>query len=887
MPTYYQDNSMYEPNGGYLPPPANMTGYADPLVIRDTDSDSSPGPIDCIKTRGINVKQNWLGEIIHIQNITTQTFEIFFLNPASSKNLKKWIEKLVEFEDVGGWKKALDLYGIIIENCRITNISAPTSEDANQDAIGRGQIDITVEQRKCGGDIESGSLAAREREVVPPCYECTKDGVGTGDYVEGVGGLDPHAKAIEACEIKFGTTTTSSPGVYSSATIVGAIQVNDVNCAGMTAPTSVYDYDGSIYPGDSDFGLTTLLTDACPFIDDIQEDFKFNYGKGNSLDFNHSVSIKLFDSCPKGVDPSCAGLGTSTTAYPPGACPPGTPGSKVPKVNEGTSALTEYGGDDGNKADGKSVCRPGQYNVDDALKLAREILDKNIPHFGIAFHPGILQEIDDPTGGHAVGAPIPHERVIPYYSETQNLITGEVSMAKRLKILKERDADLNYSADYSHSLNVDRGGIVTVTERGKIIGNKKQPIVPLDPAEVSDDAYNRSVEGMDDLLGANFSKAEARCVEFWEDHREFYKNYFEGAGSDEPDRDDKDYGLVAPAGKPHGEGASDLKVKHPIQKTRNFNEVTRECSYSVTFSTATNMFENFMANRTLTASRGRFGSITIKEKSDLTQYTPKGEDRKKYNPTDPANLVLDFADDQCPTAPCASRIVDNPIEIIFPEDYKGERYTAAAGSHPVPAGSAAAAGDLDPDTGAKARVMKFYNDTLANTIDFKAPNPQGCSDPLKLWSRTVNWSPSGRGLTYTVEFTTDKTVSCEYPDPHGIRKSEVSTNDNLPKRMHKEHPIVNNKVLVHDSKQTKLGSRTVTLSISLERIPKHNMLKDPLLPEVALKELMSRAKAEILKVFTDHDDLVVDDMHVKACKYSFNSRWKGTVTVVVDYLQKK
>ena len=105
--------------------------------------------------------------------------------------------------------------------------------------------------------------------------------------------------------------------------------------------------------------------------------------------------------------------------------------------------------------------------------------------------------------------------------------------------------------------------------------------------------------------------------------------------------------------------------------------------------------------------------------------------------------------------------------------------------------------------------------------------------------------------------------------------------------MHKEHPIVNNKVLVHDSKQTKLGSRTVTLSISLERIPKHNMLKDPLLPEVALKELMNRAKTEILKVFTDHDDLVADDMHVKACKYSFDSKWKGTVTVAVDYLQKK
>ena len=32
------------------------------------------------------------------------------------------------------------------------------------------------------------------------------------------------------------------------------------------------------------------------------------------------------------------------------------------------------------------------------------------------------------------------DRIIPYYSETQNLVTGEVTMAKRLTLLKEKDA---------------------------------------------------------------------------------------------------------------------------------------------------------------------------------------------------------------------------------------------------------------------------------------------------------------------------------------------------------------------------------------------------------------------------------------------------------------
>lgn len=846
--TVYTGNPQ-QPGGGW-PNPTDPNNQMHPL----------PWDIDCIKTRGVNIKQNWLGEIIHFQNVITQTFEIFFVNPATQKDLEKWIAKINEYEDVGGWRDELNLYGIIIENCRITSITAPTSENRMEDAVGRGRIDITVEQRKCGGDIESGNLAARKREVVLPCYECTKDGVVTGDYVEGTGALDPHGAAILACETLLAaaapsgtSTTTAAP----SSAVIGAVQTSDVNCAGMATPTSVYDYDGD--PDPTLHGLTDLLKDACPFIDDIQEDFKFNYGKGNSLDFSHSVSIKLFDSCAKGVDPSCAGLGTSTTAHPPGNCGPGTPGSKVPKFNEGT-APGQYQGDDGDKTDGKSICRPGQYNVDQALRLARHMLDKNTPHFGIAFHPGILREVDDPTGATP---PVPDERVIPYYTETQNLITGEVSMVKRLTILKERDDMLNYSADYSHSLTVDRGGVVTVTEKGKIRGNKKQPLSTnaLNPSGVSDDAYRRAREGMTDLLGANFSKAETRCVDFWGAHREFYKNYFDGLG--EPLKNDPKYGLTGLV--------SDLKVKHPIQKTRNFNEVTRECSYSITFSTATNMFDSFMANRTLTASRGKFGSITIKEKSDLTQYTPKGEDRKKIDPA--TGGIINEADDLTDPRDPTKMVVDSPIEIIFPEDYRGKR-------DPV-------TNALDATTGAKARVMEFYNDLLANTVDFKAPNPQGCADPLKLWSRSVNWSPSGRGLSYTVQFTTDKTVSCEYPDKHGIRKTEVSTNDNLPKRMHKEHPIVNNKVLVHDPKQSKLGSRTVTLNISLERVPKRNMLKDPLLPEVALKELMTRAKAEILKVFTDYDDLVADDMHVKLCKYTFDSKWKATVTVAVDYLQKK
>jgi len=850
--TDYRENSMYETtsvgkNSPYAGPP---------LVLRDTDSDASTrGPIDCIKTRSINIKQNWLGEVIHLQNVITQTFEIFFAKFATQKSLEKWIDKINEFEDVGGWRDSLDLYGIIIKNCRIIDIKAPTSEDRMQDGITRGRIDITVEQRICGDTDTAGeplsSLEGRERKAAPPCYECTLNGTPQGIYVQGAASGeytssmgDAQSYAVNECEGLI-TTTTSSGGV---APTIGAVQTPDTRCADSTTgvipnSTVVKDYKG----------LQALLRDHCPFIDDIKENFKFNYGKGENISFTHSISVKLFDSCPKGVDP--------TTNWEPGG--PGTPGAAVIITAEGAGA-NDYGGDDGDAPDGvdegASVCRPGQYNVDDALKLARRILDTNTPHFGIAFHGGVLRYLNDPRGD--LPAAINDDRVVPYYSETQNLVTGEVSMTKRLTILKKRDAELKWSADYNHSLTVDASGIVTVSEKGKIRGYKKLPVLIGQPKKVSDVAYANAQLGMREVLGDDFKEARDRCVEFWEAHRRFYKNSFDGAGQPQP-ADDEYLDKI------------DLHVEHPMEKTRNFNEITRECSYSISFSTSPNIFNNFMANRTLTATKGKFGSITIKEKSQLTSYVPKGEDQKRVKADgtieDCANSAPPHGDGIQFGGATHDRVVDNPIEIIFPADYKGDGV----------------------NTGAKARAMAFYTGLLADTIDFKAPDyidPNTglvCPEPLKLWSRNINWSPSGRGLTYDIEFTTDKTVSCEYPDPNGIRKTEVSTNDKLPKRMHKEHPIANNKMMVHNSFQTNLGSRTVNLNVSLERIPKHNMLLCPVLPDAALRELADRAKDEATNVFTDYEGLIADDMYVKSCKYTFDSKWKATMAVVVDYLQKE
>ena len=82
----YSKNSTFQsnPNGAYNPGHPNA-------VTRDSDGDGIPGPIDCIRTRGLNVRQKWLGDVIHLQNIITQTFEILFSSKQVQKNLEKWI----------------------------------------------------------------------------------------------------------------------------------------------------------------------------------------------------------------------------------------------------------------------------------------------------------------------------------------------------------------------------------------------------------------------------------------------------------------------------------------------------------------------------------------------------------------------------------------------------------------------------------------------------------------------------------------------------------------------------------------------------------------------------------------------------------------------------
>jgi hypothetical protein len=777
-----------------------------------------PWEIECVRTRGINIKKNMLGDLINFQDMVTQSFEIFFVNPLSSLDLGKWISMINNYEDLGTWQTQIDLYGIKIDNCRITRESAPTSESGMESAVGRGKINLEIEQR-IAGDTES-----------------IKN--------------HPHYQGLDA--------------IFQRA-------------------------------------------DVYPYLEGISEEFTFNYGKGQQVDITHSLSITPFDSCPTGLtdcydcflDPgvipiatfmadsqdqalqTCIAQGGDRAALcaNQGADQPEGPGFPGPKTPLDPAGWITAG------AGVSEICRPGQYDIHKALQLAREILDQNIPAFGLKYQPGQYKDIQI------------NDDVICYYSETQNLITGACSMSKKITLLTEKDADLDWTATYKHSLTLDNSGILNVTETGTVKGNKK---CLNDGVNVSDAAFQRSIDGMDEWLegdpptvpGDPYGAAALRCSEFYAEHicnftgpwnnccapttttgvpttptpttpapsttttpRPALKdNLAQHTTTAAPGTTSAPSGTTTTSTpttttKPCSDCPL-LSTGFPIDLSKNINGVGRDVSYSITFTDDPQMAQGYFASRELKATKNSSGVIEITEVSNLTQFQDKGSDASAPGPgTYPTN----------PQAP--DSIIDNPWAIVYPLDKAGQA----------------------------TRVKDFY-DSLK---DFNIRD-DGCLATIikdaKLKSTSVNYNPNGRTLSYTVIWTGDKGISCEYPNEFGIRKVDISTEDKLPQRIREEYPIIKWKMLVHDAGQTDIGERSVNVKAFLDRVPKQNRLTDPELPKDSLEHMADPiAKDGLAEVFADNavDNLVADDMYIKLCQWGFDSKGAANFSAAINYLQKR
>ncbi|MAH51645.1 hypothetical protein CMI37_37860 [Candidatus Pacearchaeota archaeon] len=786
-----------------------------------------PWDIECIKTRGINIQKNMLGDVINIHDVVTQVFEIFFVNPLSSQDLGKWISMINNYQDLGTWQTKIDLYGIEIDNCRIINESASTSSDANENAVGRGNIRLEIEQRICG-DGEN----IKDHDYYKDFFSEAADGTPTGIF-------------------------------------------NDPN--------------------------------VCPYLDGISEDFTFNYGKGEQVDITHSISITPFDSCPTGLtdcyeckddagavignfmadsldaaEKTCIANGgkTAVLAASQADCAQGEPGQ--PGINTPIDPAGWITASDGVS----ELCRPGQYNIHKALQLARRILDTkaNIPAFGLRYQAGQYKDIQV------------NNDIICYYTETQNLITGECSMSKKISLLTEKDAELDWTATYKHSLTLTAEGTLNVTESGKVKGNKK---CLGDGKNVNDATLTRAREGMEEWLagdpevvaGDPYGAAAVRCSIFYDAH---FCN-FTGPWNDccnttttttaapattsaptttprPAIRDDQSGGTttttVAPAVTTTTAAPCSpcptLNKAFPLELSKNINGIGGDVSYSITFTDDPEMTQGYFASRTLKASKDSSGVITINENCDLTQFQDKG--------SDVASPYVDANDDGIPddgpswgSGATPDGKIDNPWEVIYPEDRKGQA----------------------------ARVKDFYN----SLKDFDIRD-DGCADDghavvvdsAKLKSTTVSYNPNGRTLSYSSTWAGDPSISCTYPDPNGIRKAEIETEDKLPQRIKEEYPIIQWKMMVHDPKQTDIGERSVSVKAFLDRVPNENRLADPKLPSVPLKHMSSEiVKKELQQVFDDNDidNIIEDDMYIKLCQWSFDSKGSASFTAAVNYLQKR
>jgi hypothetical protein len=112
--------------------------------------------------------------------------------------------------------------------------------------------------------------------------------------------------------------------------------------------------------------------------------------------------------------------------------------------------------------------------------------------------------------------------------------------------------------------------------------------------------------------------------------------------------------------------------------------------------------------------------------------------------------------------------------------------------------------------------------------------------------------------------------------------------------MRKEFPIAGWKMLVHNPRQSNLGSRTVSFTATLSRQPGYFQhitpdggSKPPIL-EATIDHLADLARTELLNVFipgSGPPGLVPDDIYVTDCTWTINSQRMLTLTATAQYAQ--
>jgi hypothetical protein len=404
---------------------------------------------------------------------------------------------------------------------------------------------------------------------------------------------------------------------------------------------------------------------------------------------------------------------------------------------------------------------------DGGLQIAKSILDSYLPtaSAGLANGSSIHNAL---VGNGATG----------YLSASVNQITGECTYSRSVDV-NYPDAYYETNNERSHSLTLDKQGIIKVTESGRIL-----------PLSV-DDYPNAS-----SMLTTILSGAQARCSSVFSNYVSKLDNTLTNAANA--------MGSIA------------------VETVKTFNEISHEVSYSVSYSNDPNILNGHTIDRTTDISQDKSGIATLTEKTSFIQHS--------------------------------SKCVTDPLVL----------YT-------------------DDNGGAWARAIAVYN-----TVNGSSNLEGGAGFAFKLASRTLNYNPNGKNLSYSFSWTSDPSISASgsAAETATIKKMSIDWNDKLPERMRQEYPIAPIGLLVHDPGQTSLGTRTVSVTANLDRDNCPYTLFSPARPNAAISYMADIVKDKILDVFIDLN-LGQDDIYITECNYSFNSNRTVTLSATAQYLQAR
>ena len=173
--------------------------------------------ITCVKSRSIDVKKNYLGDTINNADIYTTQLEVFFNNSSANAHLgdlTAWLAELNSWQNIGEIQASLTIHGLTFANARIVSVdTAPTSDGINN-AILRGSINVTVEER-VAGDTSRLSLDSGNYANLGSLLDDVKDISEDISYSSGVNGQFSMSHSVNV-SLKDG---------YASASKDGALQI--------------------------------------------------------------------------------------------------------------------------------------------------------------------------------------------------------------------------------------------------------------------------------------------------------------------------------------------------------------------------------------------------------------------------------------------------------------------------------------------------------------------------------------------------------------------------------------------------------------------------------------------------------------------------------------